>query len=106
VPAVLVLCVFGTFAINSSMFDVVVMFAVGALGYLMLVLAIPAAPLLIGFILGPLLEDKFRQSMLMSGGAPEIFVRGPITCTFWVLTALAPFFIIANIRRSWRTPGP
>ncbi len=103
VPAVLVLCVFGTFAINNSMFDVMVMFCMGALGYLMLVLAIPAAPFLIGFILGPLLEDKFRQSMLMSGGAPEIFVRGPITWFFWLLTALALFFIIANLRRSWRT---
>jgi putative tricarboxylic transport membrane protein len=105
VPAVLVLCVFGTFAINNSMFDVVTMFSVGALGYLMLVLGIPAAPFLIGFILGPLLEDKFRQSMLMSGGAPEIFIRSPITWLFWALTALALYFIIANVRRSWRMPG-
>ncbi len=104
-PAVLVLCVFGTFAINNSMFDVAVMFAMGGLGYLMLVLGVPAAPFLIGFILGPLLEDKFRQSMLMSGGAPEIFVRSPITWLFWALTALALAFIIASLRKSWRAAG-
>jgi putative tricarboxylic transport membrane protein len=97
--------VFGTFAINNSTFDVIVMFCMGALGYLMLVLAIPAAPFLIGFILGPLLEDKFRQSMLMSGGAPEIFIRSPITWLFWALTALALYLIIANLRRSWRVPS-
>ncbi len=101
-PSVLVLCIFGTYAVNNTIFDVAVMFAMGWLGYLMRVLNIPAAPLLIGFILGPLLEDSFRQAMLMSGGNPEIFVRGPITWLFWVLTALALYVIVARMRESWR----
>lgn len=94
-PCVLVLCVYGCFAVNNNVFDVGVMFAMGALGFLMLRFDIPAAPFLIAFILGPLLEDNFRQSMLMSGSSASILVRGPITWFFWTLTLIA---IVAIIR--------
>ncbi len=70
-PAVLVLCVYGVFAVNNNPFDVGVMFAMGWVGYFMLRCNVPAAPFLIAFILGPLLEDNFRQAMLMSGGSPR-----------------------------------
>lgn len=93
-PSVLVLCIFGVYAVNNSAFDVGVMFAMGGLGYAMVLLRFPPAPFLIAFILGPLLENNFRQSLLMSQGAPEIFARGPITWTFWALTLLALAFII------------
>ena len=71
-PAVLILCIYGVFAVNNNMFDVGVMFAMGWLGYLMMRFDIPAAPFLIAFILGPLVEDNFRQVMLMSGSNPMI----------------------------------
>ena len=87
-PSVLVLCVFGVFAVNNSAFDVMVMFAMGWLGYLMLRIEMPAAPFLIAFILGPLLEDNFRQAMLMSRGSMDILFRSPITWVFWALTAI------------------
>ncbi len=87
-PTVLILCVFGCYAVNNSVFDVMVMFVMGWLGYLMMRLEIPAAPFLIAFILGPLLEDNFRQAMLMSGGSPTILFSSPITWFFWFLTAL------------------
>ncbi len=93
-PSVLVLCIFGVYAINNTIFDVGVMFIMGVLGYVMLMLRFPPAPFVIAFILGPLLEDKFRQSLLISQGAPEIFVRGPITIFFWILTVFAVAFII------------
>ena len=64
-PVVLVFCLFGSFAINNSMFDVLVMVLMGCVGYLMMVLRFPAPPFLIAFILGPLLEDNFRQSMIL-----------------------------------------
>ncbi len=99
-PAVLVLCVFGGYAVNNSVFDVGVMFAMGWLGYLMLRLGIPAAPFLIAFILGPLLENNFRQAMLMSGGRIEILARGPITWFFWGLTILT---VVAMVRTALRT---
>ncbi|HUF56156.1 MAG TPA: tripartite tricarboxylate transporter permease [Thermohalobaculum sp.] len=99
-PLVLVLCVYGSYAVNNSIFDVGVMFAVGWLGFVMLRYDMPPAPFLIAFILGPLLENNFRQSMLMSGGSPEILVRGYITWFFWALTLLT---IIALTRARLRT---
>jgi len=96
-PAVLVLCIFGVFAVNNNIFDVGVMFAMGWVGYLMMRLHVPPAPFLIAFILGPLLEDNFRQSMLMSGSNPLILIRGPITWLFWTLTIIALIAIIRSI---------
>ncbi len=103
-PGVLVLCVYGTYAVNNNPFDVGVMFAMGWVGYAMLRLKIPAAPFLIAFILGPLLEDSFRQAMLMSGGDWRILFRGPITWFFWGVTALTVTAVVrlgvAAIRQS------
>jgi len=101
-PAVLVLCIFGVFAVNNNIFDVGVMFVMGWVGYLMMRARIPAAPFLIAFILGPLLEDNFRQSMLMSGSSFSILVRGPITWFFWLLTIITIVAIIRNTRQASR----
>lgn len=92
-PGVMVLCVYGVFAVNNNIFDVAVMFVMGWVGYVMMCNDIPAAPFLIAFILGPLLEDNFRQAMLMSGSSPAILFRGPITWFFWGLTAITVFAI-------------
>lgn len=102
-PAVLVLCIFGVFAVNNNIFDVGVMFVMGWVGYIMMRLNVPAAPFLIAFILGPLLEDNFRQAMLMSGSNPMILVRGPITWFFWTLTIIA---LIAITRSVIKKPEP
>lgn len=93
---VFILCVYGVYAVNNNVFDIGVMFAMGLLGYFMLRTGIPPAPFLIAFILGPLLEDNFRQAMLMSGGSGTILFRSPITWVFWALTAIT---IAAMVRR-------
>ncbi|WGH77305.1 tripartite tricarboxylate transporter permease [Jannaschia ovalis] len=98
-PAVMILCVYGVFAVNNNLFDVGVMFAMGWVGFFFLRFQIPAAPFLIAFILGPLLEDNFRQAMLMSGSSPLILFRGPITWVFWSLTAIT---VIAIARAGWK----
>ena len=85
-PTILVFCVFGSYAVNSSSFDVLVMIIFGALGYAFKRLQIPTAPLLIGFILGPLLEDSFRQSIRISDGSFFIFFQSYICVLFWFLT--------------------
>jgi len=92
-PCVLVLCTFGGYAVNNSMFDIMVMFLIGVLGFLMLRLKLPAAPFLIAFVLGPLLEDNFRQALLIGKGDPMIFFRSPICIIFWILTAVSLVFI-------------
>jgi len=89
-PAVLVLCFFGTYAINNSMFDVLVMIVFGIIGYGMRALTIPAPPLVIAFILGPLFEDNLRRSLIMSGGDFSIFYRSTIC---WVFIALFVFTV-------------
>ncbi|SNT75425.1 tripartite tricarboxylate transporter permease [Paracoccus seriniphilus] len=99
IPGVLILCIYGVFAVNNNLFDVGVMFVMGWLGFLMMRYHVPASPFLIAFILGPLLEDNFRQAMLMSGGSPAILVRGPITWFFWALTAIT---LVAIIRAGFR----
>ncbi len=101
-PAVLVLCIYGVFAVNNNIFDVGVMFAMGWIGYLMMRAHIPPAPFLIAFILGPLLEDNFRQAMLMSGSDLSILFRGPITWFFWTLTLITVVAIARAARRTVR----
>ncbi|MGR3461850.1 MAG: tripartite tricarboxylate transporter permease [Roseovarius sp.] len=104
-PMVLVLCIYGVFAVNNNIFDVGVMFAMGWVGFIMGRYHIPAAPFLIAFILGPLLEDNFRQSMLMSGGSPDILLRGPITWFFWALTVISIVAITRGTLRADRVAG-
>jgi len=104
-PSVLILCVYGVFAVNNNIFDVGVMFAMGAVGFVMLRYKVPAAPFLIAFILGPLLEDNFRQSMLMSGSSGWVLFRGPITWFFWTLTVITVFAIVRAGIKATRQPS-
>ena len=98
-PIVLILCMFGTFTINSSVFDILVMLLMGVLGYFMMVFNFPAPPFLIAFILGPLLEDNFRQSMILSEGSLDILVRSGICWFFWGLTFASIIFLIRSNRK-------
>lgn len=104
-PAVLVLCIYGVFAVNNNIFDVGVMFVMGGVGFVMLRYKVPAAPFLIAFILGPLLEDNFRQSMLMSGSSGWVLFRGPITWFFWTLTSITVFAIVRAGIKATRQQG-
>ena len=103
-PIVLVLCIFGAYAVNNNPFDILVMALMSLLGFTMLRLQIPAAPFLIAFILGPLLEDSFRQSLLLSRGDYEIFFRSNICVVFWVLTAISVGLLVRGQIRSKGTP--
>lgn len=87
-PAILVLCVFGSYAINNSIFDVFIMLAFGVLGYFMVIFEIPAVPFLIAFVLAPMLEKGLRRSLTISGGDPLILLS-PIAIVFYILTIIA-----------------
>ena len=97
-PAVLVLCFFGAFVVGNSLFDVLVMIAMGVVGFVMLRADMPAAPFLIAFVLGPMFEDNLRRSLLLSDGDISILFQGPICWFFLSLTALT---IVLTIRRAW-----
>ena len=93
-------CLFGSFAINNSMFDVLMMVLMGCVGYVMMLLRFPAPPFLIAFILGPLLEDNFRQSMILSEGGLGILARSGICWFFWALTLLSLVLLVRSRRQN------
>jgi putative tricarboxylic transport membrane protein len=88
-PVVLILATYGTYAVRGTMVDVLSMYAIGFLGFLMRIQKIPAAPFAIAFILGPLFENELRKSLIISGGSLEIFVNSGISVTFLSLAVLS-----------------
>jgi len=87
-PAIIIFVCLGTYSVTNDVFNVYVVGFIGALGYLMLVLRFDAAPLLLGFVLGPLMEENLRRAMLLSRGDPMVFLERPISATFIGLAAL------------------
>ncbi|MFX0543339.1 tripartite tricarboxylate transporter permease [Roseovarius sp. S4756] len=94
--AVLVLCLFGIYSISSSMFDVTILLVMGVVGFGMFLLDIPAAPFLIAFILGPMIEENMRRALAISRGDASVFMSSPIT---WIFAALIVFVIGLTFRR-------
>jgi TctA family transporter len=87
-PAILFFCCIGTYSVNNSLEDVYITAVFGILGYILVRLSLDPAPLMLGFILGPMLEENFRRSLLLSRGSFSIFVTRPISGTLLVLIGL------------------
>lgn len=87
-PPILVFCVIGSFALNNRMFDVWVMIGCGALGIMMSKARIPLAPFVIGFVLAPVAEAKFRTALMISGGDYLAVLERPVALGLLVLCAL------------------
>ncbi|PHQ60736.1 MAG: tripartite tricarboxylate transporter protein TctA [Maribacter sp.] len=94
IPAVLLLSIIGTFAIQSSVFDLWVMFGFGILGYFLRRGGYPLAPIIIGAILGPICEANFRRSLLISDNGYQIFIDRPISAVILSIVAFMLVFII------------
>ena len=106
-PAIVVISFVGVYSINRSMFDVTLLVIFGLLGYVMRKVGLPAAPLVLAFVLGPLFEQAVRRSMVLSQGSPEIFVTRPWSVVFLVVTALMILGpMLAALRGRTATPGP
>lgn len=102
-PVVLMFICLGTYSVNNSAFDVLLVMIFGALGVLMRKLAFPAAPLILGFVLGPMMEDNFRRAMLLSSGDFATFINRPISATILSIAAfimLWSFFSTLKARRA------
>ena len=94
-PAILLISIVGVYSVHGSMFDVWMLLLFGLLGYLMQKLDIPAAPLVLAFVLGPLAERALRQALMMSQNSIEIFFTRPVSLALLVIAAvllIAPFF--------------
>ena len=94
-PAILFFCCVGTFSINNNLDDIFITSIFGLFGVVIMRLGLEAAPLLLGFILGPMLEENFRRAMLLSRGSFGVFVTRPISCTLFALMAA---FILWQLR--------
>jgi len=104
-PFIIILCIIGAFAISNSLFDIFLMFFFGILGYFMDKIKMPTAPMVIGLILGGLLNNSLHQSLLISFGSWSIFLKSPISAVLLSIAALSilqstPFFsFIFNLFR-------
>lgn len=98
-PVIVIICVMGVYSLNTNLFDIMVMFAAGGLGYFMRKLELPIPPLIIAFILGPEAELTLRHSLMLSQGSLEIFIRHPFALILLVLT------IITILRMATRKRG-
>ena len=100
-PLILAICVVGTYAVNFSAFDLLVMTALGLVAYYMRLNDYPLGPAVLGLVLGDLMEQNLRRSLIMSNGSPAIFVTRPVTALFLglaVLSLLAPS-LLGSLRR-------
>lgn len=104
-PIILTLCVVGAFSINNNIFDLYVMVGAGLLGLFMKRTGFPLAPLIIAFLVGPMVENAMRQSLLMSGGDWTIFFTRPISLGFFAMTLLVIFRLHRRILRTRRAAG-
>jgi putative tricarboxylic transport membrane protein len=104
-PTILLFCVLGVYAVNSSLVDVGIMTIMGILGYLLRKMDFETAPMVLGVVLAPIIEFSFRQSLAMSGGAYSIFVVRPIAGFFlavaliMLLLGFKPLFVK---KKDWR----
>lgn len=101
-PAILVLICIGVYTAGNNVFNVYVVLVFGVIGYFMRRFGYPAAPLLLGFVLGPLLEEHFRRAVLLSRGDLLVFVKSPIGAVFLVISCI---FIAAAFYQSFRKSG-
>lgn len=99
-PAIIIFVCIGSYSVTSNVFNVYMVAAMGVLGYLLLVLRYDAAPLLLGFVLGPLMEENMRRSLLLSRGDLMVFLDRPISLAFVSLTGLALAWSAFTVFRS------
>ena len=101
-PLILLFTLIGAYSINSSVFDIYVMLFFGLLGYVLKKFEYEEAPILLGFILGPMLEQAFRQSLIMSHGSLSIFFTRGICVTALILSAALLASTIFGVLRKKR----
>jgi putative tricarboxylic transport membrane protein len=91
---ILLFCLIGAYSTNGSSFDLVMMVFFGVAGYLIKKFGYEPAPLVLAFVLGPMLEKALRQSLLISQGSPMIFITRPISA---IVLGCAFLLLLSNI---------
>lgn len=102
-PTILVLMSLGVYSVNNNVFDVYVVAILGVLGYFMNIFKFPAAPMLLGFVLGPMVEENLRRALLLSRGDMMTFIERPISASVMAVTALLLIFtVVSSIKNGAR----
>ena len=98
-PAIITVCAIGVYSINYNVYDIVLMSAFAILGYVFYQLRCEPAPLILGFVLGPMMEENLRRAMLLSRGDPSVFLTSPISA---VLLAIACILLMVTVLPKWQ----
>jgi TctA family transporter len=101
-PAILLFCCVGVYSLSNNPFDVMQTAVFGVVGYIWVKLECEPAPLILGFILGPLMEENLRRAMLLSRGDPLVFFQRPISLTMLLIAALLLVIVLAPAVRKKR----
>jgi TctA family transporter len=100
-PAILLFCCIGLYSVNNNTFDIGLTALCGLLGYVFHKLECEPAPLILGFILGPMMEENLRRGMLLSRGDPAVFFTRPLSLAFLFMAAVLLILVaLPSIRRS------
>jgi TctA family transporter len=101
-PAIMVFCSIGVFSINNGTFEVYEAALFCVFGYMLMKLDLPAAPLLLGLVLGPAIEENFRRAMVLSRGDSTVFLTSPLSSGLLAAAAVAIVLITLPAIRSKR----
>jgi TctA family transporter len=101
-PAIMAFSAIGIYSVNNSSFDIYFTAIFGVVGFLWIKLGCSPAPMMLGFVLGPMMEEHLRRAMLMSGGDPTVFVTHPISLAFLIATVGILILMVAPAVRSRR----
>ena len=101
-PAILMFCVIGVFATNNSAGQLVIVAVFAMLGYVLVRFGCEPAPMILGFLLGPLMEENLRRSLVLSHGDPVIFIQRPISATLLAMTGFVVLLIVMPVFRTAR----
>jgi len=94
-PAILIFCCIGVYSISNATMDVYLAALFGFIGYTFLKLECEPAPLLLGFVLGPMMEENLRRALLLSRGDPTVFFTRPISLVLLIITAILIVIVVS-----------
>jgi TctA family transporter len=101
-PAILVFCSIGVFSLSNSEFDIYMMALFGLIGYIFIKLEMEPAPMLLGLILGPMMEEHLRRALLLSDSDPMIFIERPVSALMLAMALLAIIMVLLPALRKKR----
>ncbi|WP_027863950.1 tripartite tricarboxylate transporter permease [Massilia alkalitolerans] len=101
-PAILMFCAIGVFSLNNNEFDIWLMALFGLFGYICAKLGAEPAPMLLGYIIGPMMEEYLRRALLLSHSDPMVFLRSPISATMLAMAAVALIIVMLPALRKKR----